>query len=185
MGGGNAGVAWIQSQWQRYRNAGGKLSFSEWQSAGMPGPPEGGTVDSTGAYVPLRAGGSASDMLANITKATYEDWKSQYLPIALQMTDQTTYNNPGLVTEAVNAATATTRNAYDAAYGVRDRTLSRYGVAQSAQEQAVNAQRNETDKTASVVDAANRIRRRLADRNRTIALGGIPNLAAKNYGGED
>lgn len=126
--------------------------------------------------------GSASDMMASVTRATYDDWRKTYLPIALEMMNQTTYNNPALVKKEVASAVGGVNSAFNSAKGVRERTASRYGVQFDDQQKASNERIMGLEKSTAVVDAANRIRQRLADRNRAIATSGIPNIAGKDYG---
>ena len=136
-------------------------------------------------YNPLVYGGKAADMAAQVTRATYEDWKSTYLPVALQMmNEETAYNNPALVSKGVTQAVTNVNKSFDNAAAQQQRMASRYGVGISSEQQAVNDRVNNINRSTSVVDAANRIRQRLADRDRAIALGGVPNLSGKNMGGQ-
>jgi len=126
--------------------------------------------------------GGASQAMADITKATYNDWKSTYLPIALEAMNQTTYKNPALLKGAIGEAKLGAENTFNNTAGIRNRTASRYGVSFDEQQTAANNRTVGLEKSRAVVDAANRIRQRLADRDRQVATGGVPNLAGKAYG---
>lgn len=141
--------------------------------------------DGSYGYNPLVKAGKATDMYAQVTRAVYDDWKQNYLPVALEMMNQTTYNNPGLMAENVTQAVGNVNSSFNSAQDQQDRTLSRFGISRTGQAQEVSDRMESLSKSASIVDAANRIRQNLADRNRQVALGGIPNLAGKTYGGNE
>lgn len=134
------------------------------------------------AYSPLTVGGSAAQNLADVTRATYEDWRKQYLPIALEMMNQTTYNNPGLVDKEVKSAVGNVESAFKNTQGLQDRTASRYGITLDDRQKAASDRITGLEKSTAVVDAANRIRQKLADRNRQVAAGGIPAISTAQGG---
>lgn len=169
---------------------------SDTQTAGLPvyiapasySPPVKGSYNtnpgggSETAYSPLTVGESASQNLADVTRATYEDWRKQYLPIALEMMNQTTYNNPDLVGKEVKSAVGNVESAFKNAQGLQDRTASRYGISFDDRQRAASDRITGLEKSTAVVDAANRIRQKLADRNKQIAAGGIPAINATQGG---
>lgn len=119
---------------------------------------------------------SAADIAGAVTRATYKDWKQNYLPVALQMMDQTTWKNPELITEGVQSAVSDVNNSFDAQAGVQERTLGRYGMTVTPEQKAVNDRVNNLSRSSATVDAAARIRQKLSDRNYAIAMGGIPKI---------
>ena len=125
--------------------------------------------------------GYASDLAAKLTRQVWEDYKETYQPIALQMLDNLTYNNPAIVTDSISQATTNVNAAYDAQQDNRMTALSRYGVAPTAAQEAVNSRMSNLSRTTSVVDAANNIRMKLADRDRALLMGSLPNTG-KTYG---
>lgn len=130
------------------------------------------------------SGSSASDMAAQITRATYEDWKKTYLPVSRQLMNESTYLNPNLEKESVAQAVSNVNRTYDASTTQRDRTAYGYGTALTGEQQAVGSRVNDIERSSAVVDAASKIRQKLADRNKEIALGSVANLGGKSYGGE-
>lgn len=128
------------------------------------------------SYTPLET--SDSDAMAQVLRSQWQDYLNYYQPIAQMLMDRTTYNNPAWATEQVNSAVGNVNRAYDANTGAQARQYSRYGVtATQGQQNTINRQNN-LDRSTSVVDAANTIRLRIADRNRLIASGGVPNITS-------
>lgn len=126
-------------------------------------------------------GGKASDILSKLTRAQWQDYKERFQPIETALMNKTTYNNPDLVRESIIGGWNTVNKAYDTAIESRGNMLSRYGVNQRADEQAAVERSNQIQRSSALVDTANRIRMRLEDRNREIALGSTPN-AGRAYG---
>lgn len=126
-------------------------------------------------------GGKASDILSKLTRAQWQDYKDRFQPIESALMNQTTYNNPDLVKNSIATGMNTVNNAYDSAISARGNMLSRYGVNQRADEQAAASRSSQINRSTALVDTANRIRMRLEDRNREIALGSTPN-AGRAYG---
>jgi hypothetical protein len=134
-----------------------------------------GTAADTGSF---GGWGSAISEAAAITQARYTEWKNDYLPSALKLQGQTTYNDPTLVDREVNKAVGTVNQAYDTAAGTQDRYSLHSGVDFTPQQQAVSDRVSAVKKSASVVDAASQIRQTLADRNKTIMQSGISTYTA-------
>ena len=122
--------------------------------------------------------GSVSDLAAAVSQAQYEEWKNSFLPVAINMNNQTTYNNPGLVQKGITQAVGNVNQAFDTSLAVKNRMIQQAGITEDPMMGAVNSRVNSVQRSASVVDAANRIRQNLADRNKSILQGGVPNYQA-------
>lgn len=120
--------------------------------------------------------GTPDEAAAAVAQAQYNEWKNMYLPAATAALDQTTYNNQNLVTTNVNQAVGNVNQAYDTLGGTQQRYAQEYGVNPSPALSAVTSRANSINRSASVVDAANRIRQTLADRNQAIMQGGVSNF---------
>jgi hypothetical protein len=139
-----------------------------------------GTYDSSGVYTPISATGDPDATMSTVLRSQWSDYLSTYQPIATAVMNDTTYNNPGLAATAITKSTGDVNSAFDTSAIQQQRQLSRYGGQTSPDQQAALARDNSISRSSSVVDAANNIRTNLADRNRAIAVGGIPNITSQS-----
>ena len=116
-----------------------------------------------------------------LTRAQWQDYLARFQPIENQLMDMSTYNNPGLVAEEVGKATESASTAMQVAIQNRDMNRARYGLTARAGQQQLEDRQDKITASTATVDAANRTREGLIDRNRMIAVGGIPN-AGRAYG---
>lgn len=117
--------------------------------------------------------GRAAKKLAQVTREYWQDWLSRGPDLQDQLIDMTTYWNPGLAGEEVGIGVNRVNRALDvASVGYRN-DLASYGITPTAEQQSVNSRLEALNRSARVVDAANRIRQNLFDRNRAIATGGV------------
>lgn len=124
---------------------------------------------------------SPSKIMAQLLRKQYEDYIARYQGTENALMDMTSYNNPELVSEEVATATNTANNAMAAAAANQQYAYQHLGMAQTAETQQANTARNSLNTSTAVVDAANKVRQRIADRNQQIALGSTPN-AGRAYG---
>jgi hypothetical protein len=113
----------------------------------------------------------ASDTWAWITRAQWADYLNRFAPREDALLNMTTYMNPALAQQEISKAKAEAGQAYDAASRMGDQYMSRYGAALTSGQQASQNRADSLGRSASVVDAANRITQKLIDQNREIALG--------------
>lgn len=149
-----------------------------------------------------------SKVTAEITRQQWSDYQSRFVPFENQLLGMTSYNNPGIVNQEIGAAIgegnpaqtyrtgrgaifqrpATGRGyvhkALDNAESQQKYQFQRYGMAPTAQQQTAIQSQNSLNRSKTVVDAANRIRRNISDRNMQIASGAVPN-AGRSYGLRD
>lgn len=118
-------------------------------------------------------GGKAADVLARVSREYYQDWLSQGPALQESLMNLTTYNNPGIANEEIGAGVLRTNRALNAATTNYQNRLDGYGIAPTAEQQAVNSRLTTINRSSQVVNAANQIRQALYDRNRAIATGGL------------
>lgn len=118
--------------------------------------------------------GRAADRLGAITKAQWEDYQTRFVPIENQLMNMTTYNNPALAGQEIGKAQSQTARSYDNFAQAPAIQLNRYGMTETADQQATSNRLNGLGKTGAVVDAANNIRLKLVERNQLIASGAAP-----------
>jgi hypothetical protein len=125
------------------------------------------------AYNPLFIvpGGKAAEMGATLTRAQWNDYLARFQPIENALIASTGYMNPSIYTNQVQEGIRKTGTAFDAATGMKNTALSRMGLAPTAEQQAYLNKVNNIGRSAAVVDAANTIRQRIADRDRAIMMG--------------
>lgn len=123
--------------------------------------------------------GSAADRFATITRAQWEDYKKRFNPIEDQLL--AAYGNPAMRESAITAAQGLTNKAFDTAEATEARELSRYGVTRNADETAANIRTKGLSRTAALVNAANKTRQHIAERDIQLASGSIPS-GGRQYG---
>jgi hypothetical protein len=123
--------------------------------------------------------GEASDRSASILRGQWEDYKVRFQPIEGEL--MSAYGNKALVDQSIGTAQNFVNQAFDASAGIRQRELSRFGLAETADQAMVNDRKSKLARTASLADAANFTRDRAKDRDKEIAAGGIPS-GGRTYG---
>jgi len=126
------------------------------------------------AYTPdiVSYGGKASDEAARLTSATWDDYVKRFQPESDALIASTGLMNPGIYKSQVQAGVGQVNKAYDSALGTQATSLSRFGMTQTGDQQSYNQTQDNVNRSASVVDSANRIRQRIAARDQNIVMGG-------------
>lgn len=122
-----------------------------------------------------------------LTRAQWADYKQRFMPYENALMGLTSYNNPGIVQQEVDQAVGSGGYVQQAAAGAVDqfnRNTARMGLSMTAEQRDAAARQSSLGKSKSVVDAANMIRRRIAERDQQIAIGAVPN-AGRAYGLRD
>ncbi|MFZ4856132.1 MAG: hypothetical protein ACOYL3_07020 [Desulfuromonadaceae bacterium] len=119
---------------------------------------------------------TASDRMAAVTQAQYDNWKSTYFPALQAAQNMTTYKNPELIDSEVKKSVATAGMANFNAVGQQKRAIERFGMQATAEQQTAMDQAASSSKALSEVDASNRTRMNLTDRNKTIMAGNVGNF---------
>lgn len=121
---------------------------------------------------------------AELTRKQWEDYKARFRPVEDRLMYMTTYNNPELVNQEIASAIGTggyVHTALNNSASQQQRNFARYGLAPTRAQQTSLDRQNNLSRSTAVVDAANRIRQRITERNQLIATGTIPN-AGRSYG---
>jgi len=111
---------------------------------------------------------SATDLAAAVAQGQYDNWKAQYYPIMLAARDMTTYADPSIIDTEIGKGTAIANASVDNAAQQQKLAFDRMGITPDGTSQAAIGRSNDMGKSTAVVDAANRIRQGLIDRNKSI-----------------
>jgi len=114
----------------------------------------------------------ASDTWAKITRSQWDDYVNRFVPREDALLNMTTYQNPALVAHDIARGTQEAAKGFNATRNMADQYQSRYGAALSRGEQQYQDRSANVSRSAAIVNEANRIRQKLQDRNREIAIGG-------------
>jgi len=134
------------------------------------------------APLKLSPGGNASDNYARLTKAQWADYQKRFVPIEDELINSTTYANPQVLTKAIGQGREATNKAFDVAEQTQQRAVGQYGITQDPAQIALRRRMEGLNRSAAVVDAANRIRQRISDRNREITSGAAPSSGIQMQG---
>ena len=132
-------------------------------------------------FIPLQmAGGdhAASDTTARLLRSQYDDWITTYFPKVDDLIQQTTYGNPDLMPKELDASQQQVDTAFNVAHANQAYQVGKYGMDQTSEARQGQQVSAGMAQATAEVDAANRTRQRLADRNQKIALGGLPSAVA-------
>lgn len=134
------------------------------------------TAQAITGQIPLASlqGMTGPIMAGVLTQAQYDSWKNTFYPVIEQMLGQSTYANPQIANEQISEAISSVNSRFNSAEGMRNRYASQYGLDIDPATQAENSRISNVKRSAAVVDAANRIRQSLMERNKQIMEGGIP-----------
>lgn len=125
-----------------------------------------------GSYLP------SSLISSRVLEESQKHLEQTYYPVEDELVNNLSYNNPALLTDALAKGTDTVNSAYD---NTRTGVLGQfrqYGIDPTERQMAALNRADNLGRTASVVDAANKIRIKMADRDRAIAAGGIGTQAS-------
>jgi hypothetical protein len=148
----------------------------------VPMPSTDGSVSSRfSPFLVTQFASDPSNTVGQLTRAQWADYVSRYSPIENRLMNMTTYNSPELVSQEVGSATAAAGTALDVAAGNRSLSRAQFGLTARTGQQQLEGRQINLAKSTAMVDAANRTRQVLADRNRMIAVGSVPH-AGRPYG---
>lgn len=113
----------------------------------------------------------ASELLGQLSRAQWEDWKARFAPYITKLADYAT--DPNAASDAAAQAKSSVGLAFDTATTVNNQNRERYGVSldprqAKAQERAANVGRS-----AAMVSAGNEARISALDRQQAILAGGM------------
>ena len=112
---------------------------------------------------------------AKILAAQFNDWESTYKPVELNLIQQSSMGNAGVLPGAVDTATTSAGQTYDAMAGVEQRQLAARGIVASPEQQAVMTRLTGLSKAQAITAAANTARQQVSSNDEMIAMGSAPN----------
>ena len=119
--------------------------------------------------------GSAKEMAAQVLQNEFANWEQQFKPVEMNLLQQSSIENPNVLTDAVNNAKTGATNAYASMEGVQNRQMAAEGIKATPQQQAVSTRLRNLSAGASVTGAENRARQNVATQDQIIAYGVSPN----------
>ena len=122
-----------------------------------------------------------ANVVGALTRAQWEDYQLRFQPKEDQLMNMTSYKNPAVVGIEVDNAIQGAQRASEVSQGVASRNFARYGLTMDAARQTATNRANALAASTASVDAANRARFGIMDRDRAIAVGASPN-AGRSYG---
>lgn len=121
---------------------------------------------------------------AELTRKQWADYQARFVPTENRLMNMTSYMNPSVVSNEINSAIGQggyVNRAIDNSSAQTQRSFARYGLSPNAAQQTALDRDASLTRSKAVVDAANRIRTNIMDRNQQIATGAVPN-AGRAYG---
>ena len=109
---------------------------------------------------------------AMVLMQQYSDYQRRFQPLENQLMGQTMYTNPNLVNDEIAQGQGFVNNAFSTQAAQHQRSLQSFGLAPDQRTQQANNISSAIGRSASIVDAANRIRQNVTDRSRAIISGG-------------
>jgi hypothetical protein len=111
------------------------------------------------------------DVLAGIYRDQWDDYVKRFFPLENELVD--TYNNPAVHSRIIGAATQKVATGFDAAEGSYARGMARYGMSPDAQVKAEADRSFNLGRSLATVDAKNRTRQALLERDQGMLAGGM------------
>ena len=133
--------------------------------------------------------GSAADMTAQLLRDQFADWQKLFMPIELNQMQQLSFNNPGVLDNAVQQAGGAALQQSETMYGnegqlkdnpnqvfgVLERQNRAMGITPTAQQSAVTRRLMDLNKAQNVAGAENTAREDVRLQDSAILMGQLPN----------
>lgn len=113
----------------------------------------------------------ASELLGQLSRAQWEDWKTRFAPYITKLADQAM--DPNAATDAADQAKSSVGLAFDTATTVNDQNRERYGVSLSPEQQQAQERSANVGRSAAMASAGNEARISALDRQQSILAGGM------------
>ncbi len=114
---------------------------------------------------------AADNTLAKIYRDQWKDYVERFVPLENELVS--TYGNEALHDQIIGKATEQATNSFDAAQGSYGRSMARFGLSTDVQTQQETDRSFNLGRTLSVVDAKNRTRQALIERDQGMLAGGM------------
>lgn len=112
----------------------------------------------------------ASKVQAKLARKRFDDYMDRFAPVERQLADRAMSDEA--LQEGLADADEAVSSTFDSARGQTERRLSRYGVSQTADQQAATERRSGLAEVKTRVNARNTVRRRERDRKMALMSGG-------------
>lgn len=109
--------------------------------------------------------------LGQIYRDQWDDYLTRFVPIEDELI--ATYNNPEVHKRVIGAAMGRAETGFDAARGSYGRSMARYGMSPDTQVKAETERNFNLDRAGALVDAKNRTRQGLVERDAGMLAGGV------------
>lgn len=113
----------------------------------------------------------ASELLGQLSRAQWEDWKARFAPYITKLADYAT--DPNAAADAAEQAKSSVGLAFDTATTVNDQNRERYGVSLTPEQMAAQERSTKVGRTAAMASAGNEARISALDRQQAILAGGM------------
>lgn len=113
----------------------------------------------------------ASELLGQLNRAQWEDWKARFAPAITKLADAAT--DPNAASDAAKQAGDAVGLAYDSANTITNQNREKYGISLNPAQQAAQDRINATGRTAATASASNEARISALDRQQSILAGGM------------
>jgi hypothetical protein len=112
---------------------------------------------------------------AKLLRDQFADWQTTFQPIELGLLNQTSFNNPSILPDALDEAKQTVSDSYGAMGGVLERQNRSLGIQPTAQQQRSTDRIMNVKQGAATAGAENTARSNVRQMDEDILMGATPN----------
>uniref|UniRef100_A0A6M3ID94 Uncharacterized protein n=1 Tax=viral metagenome TaxID=1070528 RepID=A0A6M3ID94_9ZZZZ len=124
---------------------------------------------------PWSPGASAASITAGLLRSQFDEWQKTFMPIELNAMNQISFNNPEILTKAVDEARDMATGSFKSLRGTLDRQNASMGITPTEQQKAVSKRLMNLNEASSIAGAENYARGAVRERDQQILLGTAPN----------
>jgi hypothetical protein len=178
--------------WRSLGRIGGNDEYGDWNMWGALGESDAekeaksaeasaaAAAAKTEAYYSSRgminpSGNDPNALAAQLLRAQFDEWAKSFKPIELNAMKGISFNNPTVLTQAVEKATSSAQGQADTMRGVLSRSNAAMGIAPTQQQEKVSSRILNLDRATAVAGAANKARENVRIQDEQLLLGGVPN----------
>lgn len=120
-------------------------------------------------------GNQAANLTATLLRNQFTDWQKMFMPIELNAMKQLSFNNPGVLSDAVSKAGGAAQQQSETMTGILDRGNRALGIQPTAQQSQVSRRLMDLNKAQNIAGAENLARANVRIQDELVLLGGAPN----------
>lgn len=124
-----------------------------------------------------------TQLLKKLLKAQFADWQAFFKPIELYAMSQLSFNNPEILTNAVEEARESATGAYEALGSTLEMQNRALGIQETPQQAATSKRLMDINKALAIVGGENQARANVRKQDEAILFGGMPNPMIGNLMG--